>query len=99
MLVVYIPFAYISIKYGLNYSNALPSKNNPIYATWSITEDSFKPLFRILSLIYVRNPLSFNLLPKNLLIDGILTFIMLSASIYSLKLSWLIFIFSIISLS
>ena len=31
--VVYIPFTYISIKYGLNHSNALPSKNNPTYAT------------------------------------------------------------------
>ena len=84
---VYILFTYISIKYGLNYFNALPSKNNPIYATWSNTIGNFKPSFYILSLIYIRNPLSFDLLPKNRLINGILTFIILSTLIYSLKLS------------
>ena len=84
---VSIPFAYISVRYSLNYSSALPFKNNPTYVTWSSAIGNFKPSFRILSLIYIRNLLSFNLSPKNRLIDSILTFIILSALIYSLKLS------------
>jgi len=35
---------------------------------------SFAPSYATLKCIYIRNPLSFNLSPKNLLIDGNLTF-------------------------
>ena len=73
ILVVPIPFSCILIKQGLNHSNTLPVKNNPVQATYFITVGSPSPLLIILILIYVRNPLNLQASPKKYLTDGILT--------------------------
>ena len=74
LLVVVILFTYISVRYSLNYSNALPINNNPAQATQFIVITNFKPSYITLKCIQVRNPLSFNFSPKNRLIKGNLTF-------------------------
>ena len=58
ILVVLIPFSCISVKQGLNHSNTLPIKNNPVQATYFMTIGSSSPLLVILILIYVRNLLN-----------------------------------------
>ena len=58
ILVVPIPFNCILVKQGLNYSNTLFIKNNPIQATYFITVGSPSPLLVILILVCVRNPLN-----------------------------------------
>ena len=68
-----MPFAYISVKQGLNHSNTLPNKYNPIQATYYITVNSSSPLLTILILIYIKNPLNLYTSPLNYLTDGILT--------------------------
>ena len=65
-------FSCILVKQGLNYSNALPDKNNPIQATCSITISSASPLLVILILIYIRNPLNLYTSLLKRLTDGIL---------------------------
>src|SRR3984957_14731210 len=69
-LVVIIPFIYTLVRYSLNYLSALPIRNKPIYATWSIDIGNFTPSYIILKYIYIRNLLSFNLSPINRLIDS-----------------------------
>ena len=68
-----MPFSYIFIRQGLNYSNTFPNKNNPIQATYFITVGSPSPLLIILILTYIKNP--FNLYTSLLkrLTNGILT--------------------------
>ena len=68
-----MPFAYISVKQGLNHSNTLPDKYNPVQATYSITVGSLGPLLIILILTYIRNPFNLYASPLNHLTDGILT--------------------------
>ena len=58
ILVVPILFSCILVKQGLNHSNTLPVKNNPVQATYSITIGSPSPLLVILILICIRNPLN-----------------------------------------
>ena len=55
ILVVLIPFSCILVKQGLNHSNTLFNKNNPVQATYFITISSPSPLLVILILICVRN--------------------------------------------
>ena len=43
--------ALYSVKYGLNYLNIYPVKNNPIYTTWSAIIGNFTPLYLIFSFI------------------------------------------------
>ena len=83
LLVVVILFTYISIKYSLNYSNALPVRNNPMQATQSVVIANFIPSCITLKYIQVRNPLSFNFSPKNCSIKGNLTFTILMLLILS----------------
>ena len=73
ILVVLIPFSCILVKQGLNYSNTLSVKNNPVQATYSITVSSPSPLLVILILICVRNPLNLQASPEKHLTDSILT--------------------------
>ena len=68
-----MPFTYIFIKQGLNYSNAFPNKYNPIQAICFITVGSPNPLLIILILTYIRNPLNLYISPLKYLTDGILT--------------------------
>ena len=68
-----MPFAYISVKQGLNYSNALPNKYNLVQATYFIIVGSPSPLLTILILTCVRNPLNLYTSPLNCLTNGILT--------------------------
>ena len=51
-------FVWYSIKYGLNYFNALPVKNIPVYITVSTSVAIFGPLYLSFSDIYIRYPLS-----------------------------------------
>ena len=67
-----MPFSYISVKQGLNYSNALPSKNNPAQATCFIIISSPSPLLVILILTYIRNPLNLYTFLLKRSTDGIL---------------------------
>ena len=88
-LVVIILFIYTLVRYSLNYLSALPIRNKPIYATWSINMGNFTPSYIILKCIYIRNPLSFNLSPINCLIDSNLilaTPILLTLSLSTLLL-------------
>ena len=68
-----MPFSYISIKQGLNYSNTLPNKNNSTQAIYFIIISSPSPLLVILILTYIKN--FFNLYTSLLkyLTNGILT--------------------------
>ena len=68
-----MPFAYISIKQGLNHSNTLPNKYNPVQATYFITVGSPGPLLIILILTYIRNPLNLYTFLLKYLTNGILT--------------------------
>ena len=68
-----MPFTYISVKQGLNYSNTLPNKYNPAQATYSIIVGSPGFLLTILILTYIRNPLNLYTSLLNYLTDGILT--------------------------
>ena len=68
-----MPFSYISVRQGLNYSNTFPDKYNPIQAICSITVGSPSPLLMILILTYIRNPFNLYTSPLNRLTDGILT--------------------------
>ena len=68
-----MPFAYISIKQGLNHSNALPNKYNPVQAICFIIVGSPSPLLTILILTYIRNPLNLYTSLLNRLTNGILT--------------------------
>ena len=68
-----MPFFYIFIRQGLNYSNTLPNKNNPAQAIYFITIGSPSPLLVILILTYVRNPFSLYTSPLKCLTNGILT--------------------------
>ena len=52
------PFVWYSIRYGLNYFNALPVKNIPVYATVSAGVAILGPLYLSFNDIYVRYPLS-----------------------------------------
>src|SRR6266403_4461516 len=70
LLVVVSLLALYSVKYSLNYLSARPVRNNPIYATWSTTNNNLTSLYLILSLIYIRNPLSLIFLPLNLLTNS-----------------------------
>ena len=69
-LVVIILFIYTLVRYNLNYLSALPIRNKPIYATWSINIGNFTSFCVILKCIYIRNPLSFNLSSTNRLMDS-----------------------------
>ena len=65
-----------------------------MYATWSIGVSNFTASYIILKCIYIKNPLSFNLFPANLLINSNLIFttpILLTLSLNNLLLSiiWL----------
>ena len=71
-LVVVKPFFYILVRQGLNYSNALPNKNNPAQAICFMDVGSPRPLLVILILICVRNPLSLYSSPLKYATDGIL---------------------------
>ena len=91
--------ALYSIKYNLNYLSIYSIKNNPAYATWSTTIDSFTPLCLIFSFIWVKNPLSLAFLPLNFLTNGIFTLnILISVILFFnaclLLISWLIIIYS-----
>ena len=68
-----MPFAYISVKQGLNHSNTLPNKYNPVQAICFIIVSSLGPLLIILILTYIRNPFNLYTSPLNCLTDGILT--------------------------
>ena len=68
-----MPFSYIFIKQGLNYSNTLPNKYNLAQATCFIIINSPGPLLTILILTYMRNPLNLYTSPLKRLTDGILT--------------------------
>ena len=68
-----MPFFYISVKQGLNYSNTFPNKYNPAQATYSITVGSPGLLLTILILTYIRNPLNLYTSPLKYLTNGILT--------------------------
>ena len=68
-----MPFTCISVKQGLNYSNTLPNKYNPIQATCSIIVGSPGPLLIILILTYIKNPLNLYAFSLKCLTDGILT--------------------------
>ena len=43
--------ALYSVKYSLNYLNAYPIKNSPVYTTWFTTIGNFTPLCLIFSFI------------------------------------------------
>ena len=64
ILVVFNLFDYTLVKQGLNHSNTLSVKNNPVQATCFIAVGSPSPLLVILILIYVRNPLNLQASPK-----------------------------------
>ena len=68
-----MPFAYISVKQGLNHSNTFFNKYNPAQVTYFITVNNFGPLLTILILTCIRNPFSLYTSPLNYLTDGILT--------------------------
>ena len=58
-------FIWYSVKYNLNYFNALPVKNIPIYMTASTSVTILGPLYLNFNDIYVRYPLSLTLVPLN----------------------------------
>ena len=68
-----MPFFCIFVKYGLNYFNTLPNKNNFIQATCFITVSSPSSLLVILILTYIKNPLSLYTFLLKYLTNGILT--------------------------
>ena len=68
-----MPFTYILVKQGLNHSNTLPDKYNPIQTTYFITVGSPSPLLTILILTYIRNPFNLYASPLNYLTNNILT--------------------------
>ena len=73
-LVDVMPFNCTLVRYNLNYFNALPVRNNPAYATWSIAIGNFTPSCVILKCICIRNLLSLNLSPANRSINSSLIF-------------------------
>ena len=67
------PFVWYSIKYSLNYFNALPVKNIPIYMTVSASVTILGPLYLSFNNIYIKYPLSFIRVPSNYLTASNLT--------------------------
>ena len=57
-LVIVIPFSQYLVIYNLNYFNAYPIKNIPIYIIVSPTKFSYKLLVLSLNNIYIKYPLS-----------------------------------------
>ena len=68
-----MPFTYILVRQGLNYSNTFPNKYNPVQATYFIIIGSSSPLLIILILTYIRNSFNLYTSPLNCLTNGILT--------------------------
>ena len=68
-----MPFFYISIRQGLNYSNTLLNNYYSVQATYFIIVNSPGPLLIILILTYIKNPLNLYTSLLNRLTDGILT--------------------------
>ena len=99
MFLVIKPLALYSIKYSLNYLNAYPVRNSPVYATWSATMDNFTLFCLIFSFIWVKNPLNLAFLPLNFLTNGIFILVIpISLILFSntclLPVSWLIIAYS-----
>ena len=91
--------ALYSIKYGLNYLNIYPIKNNPAYTTWFTTIGNFTPLYLIFSFIWVKNPLSLAFSPLNLLTNSIFILVIpilliLFFNTCPLPVSWLMIVYS-----
>ena len=72
-LVVVALFVWYSVKYSLNYFNALPVKNIPVYITVSTGVAILGPLYLSFNDIYVRYPLSLILILLNYLTASNLT--------------------------
>ena len=72
-LVVVALFVWYSIKYSLNYFNALPVKNIPVYVTVSASVAILGPLYLSFNDIYIRYSLSLTFVLLNYLTAGNLT--------------------------
>ena len=66
-------FIWYSVKYSLNYFNALPIKNIPAYITMSAGVAILGPLYLSFNDIYIRYPLSLTCVLLNHLTTSSLT--------------------------
>ena len=87
-LVVVAPFVWYSVKYGLNYFNALPVKNIPVYITVSTGVAILGPLYLNFNDICIRYPLSLTCVLLNHLTASNLTILVSILFSLLLKASW-----------